>query len=66
MINYVIQRGEINKPEYEFAQRFDEDGNPEWECSADIRELGYVYYGYGSTKKEAQANMLLRLLKDLK
>ena len=65
VINSLVQAGEIDKPAYEYNESYDEDGNPCWECATSIPELGYVYYGYGSSKKDAQRQSLSRALKDL-
>ena len=65
-INSYVQSGEISKPEYEFDESFDEDGNPYWECAASIYELGYTYFGYGSSKKEAQKHALTKALRDFR
>lgn len=65
-INSYVQSGKISKPEYEFDESFDEVGNPHWECAASIYELGYTYFGYGSSKKEAQKHALTKVLRDLR
>ncbi len=65
-INSLVQAGEIDRPEYEYEESYDENGNPWWGCGASFYELGYTYFGYGSSKKEAQKNALEKALKDLK
>ncbi len=67
-INSYVQLGELSKPEYEFKESHDENGNPHWECAAIIYVLGYQYQyiGYGSSKKEAQRNALTEALSDLR
>ena len=64
-INTYVQLGIIDKPEYEFEESYDEDGNPQWECGALVNSLGYIYYGYGSTKKDAQKDALIQVLEDI-
>lgn len=64
-INFYVQAGNIDKPKYEFEEYYDENGNPYWECTASIHELGYVYFGQGSSKKEAQKHALAEALNDL-
>ena len=64
-LNYLIQRGAIDKPEYEFEEDYDDDGNPIWECRAHTHDLGYVYFGNGTSKKEAQAEAIAGILKDI-
>ena len=66
LINSYVQAGVIDKPEYEFEESYDDDGNPYWECAASVEELGYVFFGYGSTKKEAQMHALRKVLRELK
>ena len=66
IINYLVQSGEISKPEYEYEESHDNDGNPYWECASSIHELGYTYFGYGSTKKEAQKDSLCEALEDMR
>lgn len=66
LFNSYVQAGVIDKPEYEFEESYDDDGNPNWECAASVKELGYVYFGYGSTKKEAQMHALIEVIKELK
>ena len=65
IINSLVQADEITKPDYWYEETFDEDGNPEWKCTAVIDELDYEYYGFGSSKKEAQREALEALLADL-
>lgn len=64
--NSYVQAGYIEKPEYEFNESYDEDGNPYWECIFDIYELNRRFYGYGSSKKEAQKYAIAKALKHLK
>ena len=66
IINSLVQAGKIDKPDYEFNESHDEDGNPYWECITIIPNFKYVYYGYGSTKKEAQKESIAIALEDLK
>ena len=65
-VNSYVQAGVIEKPSYEFEEFHDDDGNPCWKCAATVEELGYIYFGYGSTKKEAQMQALIKVLKELK
>lgn len=66
IINYLVQSETISKPDYEFNEEFDDDGNPVWECGTTIYESDYIYYGYGSTKKEAQRKSLKKMLRELR
>ena len=66
VINSLVQTGEINKPIYEFKESYDNNGNPCWECATIISNLGFIYYGYGSTKKEAQKHSLETVLENIK
>lgn len=65
-LNSYVQTGVIEKPEYEFEEDYDEDGNPYWKCTAIVYELGYKYFGYGSSKREAQKDALVKALRDLR
>lgn len=52
-INELFQKRLIYKPNYKFNLSNDNNGNPEWECILSVK--GYDdYYGYATTKKEAQ------------
>ena len=64
-INELVQSGTIEKPVYEFEIAYDDNGNPEWKCSTTIEELGYIYFGYGTTKKDAQYESLKIALKEI-
>ena len=66
VVNSLVQAGIIDKPTYEYEESYDENGNPYWECATSVLELGYVYFGYGSTKKEAQRDSLTNVLKNLR
>ena len=66
VINYLVQLGEISKPEYRFEEDYDDEGNPIWECETNICESDYLFYGYGSSKKEAQKNSLNKAIKEMR
>ena len=52
-INELFQKRLIYKPNYKFNLSHDNNGDPEWECMLSVK--GYDdYYGYATTKKEAQ------------
>lgn len=52
-INELFQKRLIYKPNYKFNLSHDNNGDPEWECILSVK--GYDdYYGYATTKKEAQ------------
>ena len=64
-INSYVQSGIINKPKCSFNESFDDNGNPYWECSTSIEGSSRLFFGYGSTKKEAQQHSFAKLLKEL-
>ena len=66
VINSLVQSEVISKPEYEFDEDHDDDGNPFWKCTTAIDELDYVYFGFGSSKKEAQRDSLKETIKGLR
>ena len=53
-VNELFQKKLIGKPEYEFSQEYDEDGNPYWYCSLAVDGYEKMSDGEGDTKKEAQ------------
>ena len=65
IINSLVQAGEIEKPIYEFEETYDDDGNPCWKCDTHIPGFRYFYYGYGSSKKEAQKESLIVVLENI-
>ena len=49
----MFQKRLIYKQNYKFNLSHDNNGDPEWECILSVK--GYDdYYGYATTKKEAQ------------
>lgn len=59
-VNYFVQRKLIPQPTYSFNESFDEDGNPIWECRAQIGDQMGACHASASSKKEAQKIALER------
>ncbi len=65
-INELVQKGLINKPNYEYNQEYDDNGNQVWSCEISIDGVDESFINNDSKKKEAQKasayEMLLYLM----
>lgn len=65
-INELYQKKLINKPNYEFTQQYNEDGNSIWECVLIIDGVDESFVNEDTNKKDAQRasayDMLLYLM----
>lgn len=61
-INELGQKGLISKPQYEFEQDYDEDGNPIWTCSCSIEDVAESFVNTANSKKEAQRESAYEML----
>lgn len=52
-VNELVQKGIVEKPEYEFEEEYDEDGTF-WNCLLKSEEDPDPEWQFGDTKKEAQ------------
>lgn len=62
-LEILASRGYFKKPEYEFEQSYDEDGNPIWECSCSIDGEEYYFTESASKKTEAKKSAAYEMLK---
>ena len=60
-VNELVQKGIIEKPEYEFEEEHDEDGTF-WNCLLKSEEDPDPEWQFGDTKKEAQREAAYRFL----
>ena len=60
----LYQKGYIEKPEYNFKEYYDYDGNPVWYCECFVNGFGKTYGDYTS-KKCGKKDVAYELLKSL-
>ena len=65
IVNSLVQTGSISKPYYEYEQKYDQNGCPTWRCDLFLDEFEYSFPGYGASKKEAQRDAAIDLLKEI-
>lgn len=53
-INELVQKGLIEKPDYSFSLRYDEDGRAEWTCVISVPDVEARFGNTDYSKKEAQ------------
>lgn len=58
----LYQKGYIKEPQYEFRERYDEDGNPVWSCICSVNEEGLCGVGDFSSKKVAKREAAYKML----
>ncbi len=61
-INELVQKGLIYKPQYEFEQDYDEDGNALWTCTCSIKDVNESFVNIATNKKEAQKQSAYEML----
>ena len=61
-INELVQKGLISKPQYDFEQEYDEDGNSLWTCTCSIENVEESFVNSANSKKEAQRESAYEML----
>ncbi len=58
----LYQKGYISQPDYEFAERHDENGNSEWGCYCKVLSLNIGLGACSSSKKQAKKEAAYRMV----
>lgn len=61
----LARRGYFSVPVYKFYQKYDQNGNPIWECKCFIEEKNRSFLSKASSKKEAKKSSAFKMLKYL-
>lgn len=61
-INELAQKKLISKPNYEFEQEYNDQGNPVWICTISIEGINETFTNSDSSKKEAQKECAFEML----
>lgn len=61
----LARRGYFSIPAYKFYQKYDQNGNPIWECKCFIEEEKRSFLSKASSKREAKKSAAFKMLKYL-
>ncbi len=61
-LEILARRGYFSIPGYEFYQKYDQNGNPIWECKCFIKEAKKGFLSKASSKKEAKKSSAFKML----
>ncbi len=62
-LEILARRGYFSIPQYDFQQKYDNDGNPIWICKCVIVEYDKVFSAKQSSKKDAKKESAYKMLK---
>lgn len=62
-LEILARRGYFSIPFYDFAQEYDNNGNPVWQCTCHIKEIAKHFFAESSSKKQAKKQAAYQMLK---
>lgn len=62
-LEILARRGYFSIPFYNFVQKYDNNGNPVWQCTCHIREITKHFFAESSSKKYAKKQAAYQMLK---
>lgn len=62
-LEILSRRGYFSIPLYDFAQEYDNNGNPVWQCTCHIKEIKKHFLAKSSSKKYAKKQAAYQMLK---
>ena len=62
-LEILARRGYFSIPFYDFAQKYDNNGNPVWQCTCQIKEITKHFFAESSSKKQAKKQAAYQMLK---
>ncbi len=62
-LEILARRGYFSIPFYDFAQEYDNNGNPVWQCTCHIKEMAKHFFAESSSKKQAKKQAAYQMLK---
>ena len=61
----LYQKGYIGEPSYDFVEKYDNDGNPIWQCECSVDGIDYVWEDDYSSKKYGKKAVAYGMLCDI-
>lgn len=61
-LEILARRDYFSIPTYNFKQSYDNDGNPIWKCTCQIKEYDKIEIATSSSKKDAKKSAALKML----
>lgn len=62
-LEILARRGYFSIPFYDFTQKYDNNGNPVWQCNCHIKEIAKHFFAESSSKKYAKKQAAYQMLK---
>lgn len=62
-LEILARRGYFSIPLYDFVQEYDNNGNPVWQCTCQIKEITKHFFAKSSSKKYAKKQAAYQMLK---
>ena len=62
-LEILARRGYFSIPFYNFVQKYDNNGNPVWQCTCQIKEISKHFFAESSSKKFAKKQAAYQMLK---
>ncbi len=62
-LEILARRGYFSIPFYDFAQKYDNNDNPVWQCTCHIKEISKHFFAEASSKKYAKKHAAYQMLK---
>lgn len=62
-LEILARRGYFSLPFYDFAQKYDNNDNPVWQCTCHIKEISKHFFAEASSKKYAKKHAAYQMLK---
>ncbi|MCM1056814.1 MAG: putative dsRNA-binding protein, partial [Firmicutes bacterium] len=62
-LEILARRGYFSIPVYDFKQKYDNNGNPVWQCTCHIKEITKHFLANSFSKKNAKKQAAYQMLK---